>query len=74
MEGSNTYSSGYNESKWCCKNSDEECLFDDDVTCKGKAISLKEPCTSQDNNRVCNYYPDDLYRAERSYVNIYSNE
>ena len=59
MEGNNTYSFGYNESKWCCKNSEEECLFDDDVICKGNTISLEEQCTSQENNRVCNYYPDD---------------
>ena len=75
MNGNITESFEKNDNKWCCQNSLEHCVEDGffDVKCTGKAISLQEQCSSQQNGHGCNDYRDDQYRnyrAARSYINL----
>ena len=70
----------YDDGKWCCKSTHDECKIDEvdnhgfvmSVTCTGKAILLEEQCQSQEGP-ICNHYPDDEFRhfwAARSYLDI----
>ena len=72
---------GRNDSMWCCKTTEDECISEDYTTntkCNGITLSLSDQCHDENNDGPsCNYYPLDRFRYRavspmvyRSYVDL----
>ena len=82
LNDSNMTQFSYEDKRWCCKTTSEECTLTTtqyydraiEVKCIGIPLNLTQQCHHNDNDSPgCNYYPMDIHRnfeAARSYVDI----
>jgi len=82
MQDTTNFEIRYDEAKWCCKSTSDECevVKRDNkghaiiVKCIGASLPLTKQCQNdQTNTPTCNFYPPDKhrnFRASRSYMDI----